>query len=52
MDSMEIFGLGVVVGMGAILAIWGYFELGRLREQRTLDRPWEQEWRTVWQRDR
>ena len=47
---MQDFAFGVIVGMGIVMALWGHFELGRHR--RTLDRPWEQDWRTITQRGR
>ena len=53
LPEVAAFLLGVLVGMGVVLVVWGHRELERLRDavarDRAVDRPWREDWRTIFE---
>ena len=41
------------IGAGVVFALWASVEYDRLRRRdEPIDRPWPQQWRTLWEHDK
>ena len=45
--------LPLAIGAGVVFALWASVEYDRLRRRdEPIDRPWPQQWRTLWEHDK